>query len=51
MALNSRMSVFNDFCADKWITRQYSAPRTPQENGVVEMKNRTLIEIASTMLE
>ena len=42
--------VLNDFCADKGITRQYSAPRTPQQNGVVERKNRTLIEAARTML-
>ncbi|KAK1392927.1 hypothetical protein POM88_011983 [Heracleum sosnowskyi] len=25
-------AVLNDFCADKGITRQYSAPRTPQKN-------------------
>ena len=43
-------AVLNDFCADKGITRQYSAPRTPQQNGVVERKNRTLIEAARTML-
>ena len=28
----------------------FSAPRTPQQNGVVERKNRTLQEIARTML-
>ena len=43
-------SVLNDFCSDKGITRQFSAPRTPQQNGVVERKNRTLIEAARTML-
>ena len=42
--------LLNDFCSDKGISRQYSAPRTPQQNGVVEMKNRTLIEAARTML-
>ena len=42
--------MFNDFCADKRISRQYSAPRTPQYNGVVERKNCTLIEAARTML-
>ncbi|KAD3337079.1 hypothetical protein E3N88_32599 [Mikania micrantha] len=30
--------------------RQYSIPRTPEQNGVVERKNRTLIEVARTML-
>ena len=43
-------SVLNDFCTEKGISRQFSAPRTPQQNGVVERKNRTLIEAARTML-
>ncbi|KAD6794983.1 hypothetical protein E3N88_05879 [Mikania micrantha] len=34
----------------KGITRQFSAPRTPQQNGVAERRNRTLIEAARTML-
>ena len=42
--------LLNDFCSDKGISRQYSAPRTPQQNGVVERKNCTLIEAARTML-
>ena len=29
---------------------EYSAPKTPQQNGVVERKNRTLQELARTML-
>jgi len=28
----------------------FSAPRTPQQNGVVERKNRSLVELARTML-
>nr|GEW19746.1 retrovirus-related Pol polyprotein from transposon TNT 1-94 [Tanacetum cinerariifolium] len=32
------------------ITQQYSATRTPQQNGVVERRNRTLVEAARTML-
>ena len=43
-------ALLNDFCSDKGINRQYSAPRTPQQNGVVERKNCTLIEPARTML-
>ena len=42
--------VQNDFCTSKGISRQFSAPRTPQQNGVVERKNRTLVEAARTML-
>nr|GEV36730.1 retrovirus-related Pol polyprotein from transposon TNT 1-94 [Tanacetum cinerariifolium] len=34
----------------KGIKREYSNPRTPQQNEVVERKNRTLIEAARTML-
>ncbi|KAJ9552189.1 hypothetical protein OSB04_016234 [Centaurea solstitialis] len=40
----------NSFCEEKGIERQYSAPRTPQHNGVAERRNRTLIEAARTML-
>nr|GFA85248.1 hypothetical protein [Tanacetum cinerariifolium] len=32
------------------ITQQFSAARTPQQNGVVEKRNRTLVEAARTML-
>nr|GFB03447.1 retrovirus-related Pol polyprotein from transposon TNT 1-94 [Tanacetum cinerariifolium] len=32
------------------ITQQFSAARTPQQNGVVERRNRTLVEDARTML-
>ncbi|KAJ9547096.1 hypothetical protein OSB04_019639 [Centaurea solstitialis] len=31
-------------------THNFSAPRTPQQNGVVERKNRFLVEAARTML-
>ncbi|GJR02225.1 retrovirus-related pol polyprotein from transposon TNT 1-94 [Tanacetum coccineum] len=40
----------NEFCAKKGIKREYSIARTPQQNGVAERKNRTLIETARTML-
>ncbi|GJT38014.1 retrovirus-related pol polyprotein from transposon TNT 1-94 [Tanacetum coccineum] len=32
------------------ITHQKSVPRTPQQNGVVERRNRTLVEAARTMM-
>nr|GEZ96200.1 retrovirus-related Pol polyprotein from transposon TNT 1-94 [Tanacetum cinerariifolium] len=32
------------------ITQQFSAARMPQQNGVVERRNRTLVEAARTML-
>ncbi|GJW59111.1 putative ribonuclease H-like domain-containing protein [Tanacetum coccineum] len=41
---------FIEFCESKGIKREYSNARTPQQNGVAERKNRTLIEAARTML-
>ncbi|GJT49129.1 putative ribonuclease H-like domain-containing protein [Tanacetum coccineum] len=34
----------------KGIRRKFSVARTPQQNGVAERRNRTLIEVARTML-
>ncbi|KAI3754579.1 hypothetical protein L1987_54366 [Smallanthus sonchifolius] len=42
--------TLNCFCESKGIKRQYSAPRTPQQNGVAERRNRTLIESARSMM-
>ncbi|GKA25843.1 putative ribonuclease H-like domain-containing protein [Tanacetum coccineum] len=39
-----------ELCGSKGIKRDYSVARTPQQNGVAERKNRTLIEAARTML-
>ncbi|GJU85908.1 putative ribonuclease H-like domain-containing protein [Tanacetum coccineum] len=43
-------SVMNQFCKMKGIKREFSIARTPQQDGIGEMKNRTLIEVARTML-
>ncbi|GJU77065.1 ribonuclease H-like domain-containing protein [Tanacetum coccineum] len=40
----------NQFCEMNGILRQFSIDRTPQQNGVIERRNRTLIEAARTML-
>ncbi|KAI3686168.1 hypothetical protein L1987_79841 [Smallanthus sonchifolius] len=42
--------TLNCFCESKGIERQYSAPRTPLQNGVAERRNRTLIESARSIL-
>ncbi|GKC11000.1 putative ribonuclease H-like domain-containing protein, partial [Tanacetum coccineum] len=42
--------VMNQFCEMKGIKREFSIARTPQQNGVAERKNRTLIEAVRTML-
>ncbi|GJY12076.1 zf-CCHC domain-containing protein [Tanacetum coccineum] len=41
---------FGEFYNANGITHNFSAPRTPQSNGVVERKNRTLQEMSRTML-
>jgi transposase InsO family protein len=41
---------FATFCEDHGIVHEFSAPRTPQQNGVVERKNRSLQEMARTMM-
>nr|GEZ22256.1 putative ribonuclease H-like domain-containing protein [Tanacetum cinerariifolium] len=38
----------NQLCRMKGIEREFSLPRTPQQNGIAERKNRTLIEAART---
>nr|GEZ35990.1 retrovirus-related Pol polyprotein from transposon TNT 1-94 [Tanacetum cinerariifolium] len=43
-------SNLNQFCVLKGIKREFSVPRTPQQNGIAERKNRTLIKAARTML-
>nr|GEW25062.1 ribonuclease H-like domain-containing protein [Tanacetum cinerariifolium] len=43
-------SNLNQFCRLKGIKREFSVPRTPQQNGIAERKNKTLIEAARTML-
>ena len=41
---------FENFCDENGILHNFSAPRTPQQNGVVERKNSSLEELARTML-
>nr|GFA03695.1 putative ribonuclease H-like domain-containing protein [Tanacetum cinerariifolium]GFA11152.1 putative ribonuclease H-like domain-containing protein [Tanacetum cinerariifolium] len=43
-------SDLNQLCGLKKIKREFSIPRTPQQNGIAERKNRTLIKAARTML-
>jgi hypothetical protein len=46
-----RNTSFDGFCLELGIEQQFSAPRVPQQNGVVEQKNHTLVEMARTMLD
>jgi transposase InsO family protein len=46
-----RNASFDEFCLEHGIDQQFSAPCVPQQNGVVERKNHTLVEMARTMLD
>lgn len=41
---------FNEFCKDEGIARHRTARDTPQQNGVAERMNQTLLERARCML-
>ncbi|GKE70654.1 retrovirus-related pol polyprotein from transposon TNT 1-94 [Tanacetum coccineum] len=42
--------VISEYYEGVGIFHQKSVPRTPQQNGVVERRNRTLVEAARTMM-
>ena len=46
-----RKTNVEEFLDEEGIKHEFSAPYTPQLNGIVERKNRTLIEAARTMLD
>lgn len=41
---------FTRYCEEHGIKRYMSAPRTPQQNGIAERRNRTIVEATRTML-
>jgi transposase InsO family protein len=44
-------SQIEGFLEEEGIKHEFSSPYTPQQNGVVERKNRTLLDMARTMLD
>jgi hypothetical protein len=44
-------SQIEGFLEEKVVKHEFSSPYTPQQNGVVERKNRTLLDMARTMLD
>jgi hypothetical protein len=42
---------FDQFCLEHGVDQQFSAPRVPQQNGVVKQKNHTLVEMVRMMLD
>lgn len=43
-------SEFSDFCKSKGIARHLTVPGTPQQNGLAERMNRTILERVRSML-
>jgi transposase InsO family protein len=46
-----RNTNVEEFLDEEGIKHEFSAPCTPQQNGIMQRKNRTLIEVARTMLD
>jgi hypothetical protein len=44
-------SQIEGFLEEEGIKHEFSSPYTPQQNGVVERKNRTLLDMARTMFD
>jgi transposase InsO family protein len=42
---------FRSFCRDVRIKRELTTPYNPQQNGVAERKNRTIMEAVKTMIQ
>lgn len=42
---------FNTFCEENGIQRHLTAPYSPQQNGVVERRNRTILEMTRSVLK
>jgi hypothetical protein len=46
-----RNASFDEFCLEHGIDQLFSTSRVPQQNGVVERKNHTLVEMTRMMLD
>ncbi|KAI3728565.1 hypothetical protein L6452_17203 [Arctium lappa] len=44
------VSPFAEFCSNNGIRHEFTAPYSPQQNGMAERKNRTLKEMVNAML-
>ena len=43
-------NLFDDFCKDQGIHHEFTVPYSPQQNGVAERKNRTILNAIRCML-
>jgi transposase InsO family protein len=42
---------FASYCADEGVQHHYSAPYSPQQNGVIERRNQTILGMARSLLK
>jgi hypothetical protein len=42
---------FVEYCVERGVRRQLTAPHSPQQNGVVERRNQTVVGMARSMLK
>jgi transposase InsO family protein len=47
----SMAAEFTSYCVDEGVQRHYSAPYSPQQNGVVERRNQTVVGMAWALLK
>ena len=41
---------FNEFCNERGIKRYVFSPRTPQQNGIAERRNRSIMDCTRTLM-
>jgi transposase InsO family protein len=41
---------FKTFCREVWIRRELTTPYNPQQNGVAERNNRSIMEVVKSMI-
>ena len=45
------MAEFTAYYANEGVQRHYSTPYTPQQNGIIERRNQTVVATAYTLLK
>ena len=42
---------FEEFCSNEGISHEVTSPYTPQHNGLAERRNKTILDMAISMLK
>jgi transposase InsO family protein len=45
------VAEFMSYCTDEGVQHHYSVPYSPQQNGVIERRNQTVVGMARTLLK